>query len=82
MSTYPRQGDAAGALARRLGPPGPRTLEYLRGAAAGETQAETAARLVVTEEAVKDARRRIIARLGARNMAHAVAIAYRRGLLP
>ena len=60
----------------------PRMLDYVRAAAAGLTRAETAARLWVTHEGVKSMHRVILPRLGARNMTHAVAIAYEKGLLP
>lgn len=60
----------------------PRMLDYLRGAASGLTQDETAARLGVAVETVKGMRKLTIRRLASRNTTHAVAIAYERGLLP
>ena len=59
-----------------------REAEVLAGAADGETAAQTGARLFLSSETVKGYRKRIIAKLGARNGTHAVALALRRGLLP
>jgi DNA-binding CsgD family transcriptional regulator len=60
----------------------PRMLEYLTAAAEGLNRKETGARLWVAENTVQYARAHILRRLGARNLTHAVAIAYARGLLP
>lgn len=54
-----------------------RDLEAVRGAADGETAAETGARLHLATETVKEYRKRACAKLGARSIAHAVAIALR-----
>jgi two-component system, NarL family, nitrate/nitrite response regulator NarL len=59
-----------------------RETEILAGAADGETAAETGARLFLSSETVEGYRKRIIAKLGARNGTHAVALALRTGLLP
>jgi two-component system, NarL family, nitrate/nitrite response regulator NarL len=59
-----------------------REAEVLAGAADGETAEQTGARLFLASETVKGYRKRIIAKLGARNGTHAVALALRRGLLP
>lgn len=59
-----------------------REEEILAGAAEGETAAQTGARLYLSSETVKSYRKRIIAKLGARNGTHAVALALRTGLLP
>ena len=59
-----------------------RETEILAGAAEGETAAQTGARLFLSSETVKGYRKRVIAKLGARNGTHAVALALRRGLLP
>jgi DNA-binding CsgD family transcriptional regulator len=59
-----------------------REEEILAGAAEGETAAQTGARLFLSSETVKGYRKRIIAKLGARNGTHAVVLAIRRGLLP
>jgi two-component system, NarL family, response regulator len=59
-----------------------REAEVLAGAAEGETAAQTGARLFLSSETVKSYRKRIIAKLGARNGTHAVALALRNGLLP
>jgi RNA polymerase sigma factor (sigma-70 family) len=56
-------------------------LKVLRLAAEGASSDETARRLHKAHETVKGQRRTIIAKLRARNMANAVAIGYRRGLL-
>jgi DNA-binding CsgD family transcriptional regulator len=60
----------------------PREREILAGAAEGETAAQTGARLYLSSETVKSYRKRVIAKLGARNGTHAVALALRSGLLP
>jgi DNA-binding CsgD family transcriptional regulator len=59
----------------------PRELEVLELVAAGMSTREIARRLWVTEETVKTHVRRLHDRLGARTRAHAVAIAYRSGIL-
>ena len=59
-----------------------RETEILAGAAEGETAEQTGARLYLSTETVKSYRKRIIAKLGARNGTHAVALALRGGLLP
>jgi DNA-binding CsgD family transcriptional regulator len=59
-----------------------RETEILAGAAEGETAVETGRRLYLSSETVKSYRKRIIAKLGARNGTHAVALALRAGLLP
>ena len=59
-----------------------RETEVLAGAAEGETAAQTGARLYLSSETVKSYRKRVIAKLGARNGTHAVALAMRSGLLP
>lgn len=53
----------------------------LDGAADGESAAETAARLHLSVETVKDYRKRAVAKLRARNLIHAVVIAIRREML-
>jgi two-component system response regulator DesR len=63
-------------------PLAPRELEVLRWAARGASARETASRLGRGAETITSQRKRVIGKLGARNMAHAIAIAFRRGLLP
>ncbi len=58
-----------------------RETEILAGVAEGETAAQTGARLYLSPETVKSYRKRIIAKLGARNGTHAVALALRAGKL-
>jgi len=58
-----------------------RETEILAGAAEGETAEQTGARLYLSTETVKSYRKRIIAKLGARNGTHAVALALRTGQL-
>jgi DNA-binding CsgD family transcriptional regulator len=53
----------------------------LESLAAGLTASELAAAEQISEEAAKDRRRHVLAKLGARNGAHAVAVAYQTGLL-
>ena len=58
-----------------------RELEVLQHAALGRTGAETAALMVIAVETVKSHRRHIVAKLGARNMAHALSLMSDRLLL-
>ena len=58
-----------------------REAEILAGAADGETAVQTGQRLYLSPETVKSYRKRIIAKLGARNGTHAVALALRSGML-
>jgi DNA-binding CsgD family transcriptional regulator len=59
-----------------------RERDVLAGAADGETAEQTGARLYLSSETVKSYRKRAIAKLGAKNGTHAVALALRTGLLP
>jgi DNA-binding CsgD family transcriptional regulator len=52
----------------------PALLDVIRGAANGETIADTAARRVVSPHTVKSQRRDAMRELGAKTMPHAVAI--------
>jgi len=70
IGSYPEHGPITPALAA-----------VLNGVARGETAAETARRLHVTPPTVAKQRRAAVARLGARNLASAIAIAYDRGIL-
>jgi two-component system nitrate/nitrite response regulator NarL len=56
-------------------------LDVLRAAAKGLSAEETAARLVKSPHTIVAQRRALAAKLGARNVAHAVALAYERGIL-
>lgn len=56
-------------------------LAVLRAAAAGKSIAETAALLRRSPETIRSNRKRAFVKLGARNVAHAVALANERGLL-
>lgn len=58
-----------------------RELELLAHLAAGDTALESGARVFLSVETVKSYRKRIIAKLGARNGTHAAVIAVRRGLI-
>jgi two-component system NarL family response regulator len=58
-----------------------RELEVLHAAANGETMEETAARLWLSLETIKSHRRNVIAKLGARNLSHAIALSLRSGLM-
>jgi DNA-binding CsgD family transcriptional regulator len=57
-----------------------RELEVLALVAEGYSTSEIARALWITDETVRTHVRRLLARLGARTRAHAVAIAYRDGL--
>jgi DNA-binding NarL/FixJ family response regulator len=79
------------------GPPGPaaavgvsgvrrlalteRELQVLRGMADGKSNAEIGRELFVSEDTVKTHARRLFRKLGARDRAHAVAAAFRAGLV-
>jgi len=58
-----------------------REREVLTCAADGKTIDETAKQLLLGVETIKDHRRRVIAKLRANNISHAVAIGFRQGLL-
>jgi LuxR family maltose regulon positive regulatory protein len=59
----------------------PSELGVLEDAAFGLTVQESAMRRVKSPETVKSQRKSMLAKLGARNMAHAVAIAAQRSML-
>ena len=56
-------------------------LDVLRGAADGETYADTSRRIFITEKSVSNVARRVMRKLGADTMPHAVLLACRAGLL-
>lgn len=58
-----------------------RELEVLRGMSAGKSNAEIGAELFLTEDTIKTHARRLFRKLEASDRAHAVAIAYRSGLI-
>ena len=58
-----------------------RELETLAAAATGESAAETGTRLYLSTETVKGYRKRIIAKLAARNLTHAAVIAVGMGYI-
>jgi DNA-binding CsgD family transcriptional regulator len=59
-----------------------RESEVLAATAEGLTAKEIAKRLVIAPATVQDHRRSVTAKLAARNITHAVAVAYQAGLLP
>lgn len=63
-------------------PLSPEEFDTLALIASGHTDREIAQRLGYAHETVKSRTRRILAKLDAHNRAHAVAVAYRIGLLP
>jgi DNA-binding NarL/FixJ family response regulator len=76
------------ALGRPAQPPGPRRgvltereLQVLRGMSEGKSNAEIGRELFVSEDTVKTHARRLFRKLGARDRAHAVASAFRSGLV-
>ena len=73
--------EATARLAERWSgcPLGVSQLNVLIGAARGEAPEETAARLCVAHDTVKNARKRAVIRLEARSVTHAVAIAVTAG---
>ncbi|MEV6348435.1 helix-turn-helix transcriptional regulator [Actinoplanes sp. NPDC051851] len=80
MSLHPHRS-RTGAVANRpvLAPHLQETIESL---AAGETMREMAARLFISTNTVKSRLKSLYQQLGARDQAHAVAIAFRLGVLP
>ena len=56
-------------------------FEVLRGSALGETYAETGRRIFITEKSVSNVATRIMRKLDAKTMPHAVHLAYQFGLL-
>ncbi|GLZ78144.1 hypothetical protein Afil01_29510 [Actinorhabdospora filicis] len=58
-----------------------RELEVLAGLSQGHSNAQIAARLFISEDTVKTHTRRLYRKLGASDRAHAVATAFRAGLL-
>lgn len=56
-------------------------LDVLRGSANGETYAETARRIFITEKSVSNVARRVMRKLDARTMPHAVHLAWQAGIL-
>ena len=60
----------------------PRQLEVLRLVAQGDDGNAIAARLVISPETVRWHMRQTLNKLGARNRAHAVALAYHSGIFP
>lgn len=56
-------------------------MAVLRGAADGETYAETSRRIFLTEKSVSNVAARVMRKLGAKSMAHAVHLAHAAGLL-
>lgn len=59
----------------------PRQLQVLRLIAAGHDTPAIARQLHVSQSAIKNIRGLIFEKLGAHNIAHAVAVAYHRGIL-
>lgn len=55
-------------------------LKVLRGTANGETYAETAGRIFITEKSVSNVATRVMRKLDAKSMPHAVHLAYQAGL--
>ncbi|CAM3568698.1 DNA-binding NarL/FixJ family response regulator [Stackebrandtia soli] len=73
----------ASALPRQRGPRGltERELQVLRGMSEGKSNAEIGRDLFVSEDTVKTHARRLFRKLGARDRAHAVAEAFRGGIV-
>jgi DNA-binding NarL/FixJ family response regulator len=76
----PVAAEVAVAGARRLALT-ERELQVLRGMADGKSNAEIGRELFVSEDTVKTHARRLFRKLGARDRAHAVAAAFRAGLV-
>jgi DNA-binding NarL/FixJ family response regulator len=81
-SAVPQQrGDVVGEAPRRRVELTERELQVLRGMADGKSNAEIGRELFVSEDTVKTHARRLFRKLGARDRAHAVAAAFRAGLV-
>ena len=76
-----QRGDLAGEAPRRRVELTERELQVLRGMADGKSNAEIGRELFVSEDTVKTHARRLFRKLGARDRAHAVAAAFRAGLV-
>lgn len=59
----------------------PREVEVLRGMADGRRNGEIAKSLFLSEDTIKTHARHLFKKIGARDRAHAVAIAYRTGII-
>lgn len=82
VSGVPQQrGDVTGEPPRRRVELTERELQVLRGMADGKSNAEIGRELFVSEDTVKTHARRLFRKLGARDRAHAVAAAFRAGLV-
>ncbi|MGC9666672.1 response regulator transcription factor [Planosporangium sp. 12N6] len=82
MTAVPHQrGDAVAEPPRRRVELTERELQVLRGMADGKSNAEIGRDLYVSEDTVKTHARRLFRKLGARDRAHAVASAFRAGLV-
>ncbi|GAA4248586.1 helix-turn-helix domain-containing protein [Dactylosporangium darangshiense] len=76
-----QRGDSPGEPPRRRVELTERELQVLRGMADGKSNAEIGRELFVSEDTVKTHARRLFRKLGARDRAHAVAAAFRAGLV-
>ncbi|MEV0559820.1 LuxR C-terminal-related transcriptional regulator [Dactylosporangium sp. NPDC050588] len=76
-----QRGDMPGEAPRRRVELTERELQVLRGMADGKSNAEIGRELFVSEDTVKTHARRLFRKLGARDRAHAVAAAFRAGLV-
>jgi DNA-binding NarL/FixJ family response regulator len=76
-----QRGDLPGEPPRRRVELTERELQVLRGMADGKSNAEIGRELFVSEDTVKTHARRLFRKLGARDRAHAVAAAFRAGLV-
>lgn len=76
-----QRGDMPGEPPRRRVELTERELQVLRGMADGKSNAEIGRELFVSEDTVKTHARRLFRKLGARDRAHAVAAAFRAGLV-
>ena len=79
--TDPAQSAAIGVSGVRRVALTERELQVLRGMADGKSNAEIGRELFVSEDTVKTHARRLFRKLGARDRAHAVAAAFRAGLV-
>ena len=81
IATYVQRPSSASAAAARTADLTPRERDVLLHITAGESNAEIAATLVVSEATIKTHINRLFAKLGVRDRAQAVILAYEAGLV-
>ena len=80
-ATWHQRSDLAAEASRRRVELTERELQVLRGMADGKSNAEIGRELYLSEDTVKTRARGLLRKLGARDRVHAVASAFRAGLV-